>query len=554
MDESGSVTTDNQQKAEVLSRYFSSVFTVEGDEDPPVMSSDHQGPILDDIDVSPAKVRVKLLSLRPNSSSGPDSIHPRVLRESASTLSAPLSTLFRKSIDTGRLPGDWKVGEVVPIYKKGNRQSPTSYRPVSLTAVPSKVLESIIRDNLLQHLSDAGALTDAQHGFLPKKSCTSQLLEVMEDWSAAVESGEPVDVAYLDFAKAFDSVPHRRLLGKLHAYGIRGKLLDWISAFLIDRRQRVVIQGSKSEWVPVTSGIPQGSVLGPTLFTVFVNDMPQQVLSCIKLFADDTKLYCPVTGGVADLQADIDALVNWSKKWLLPFNSTKCRVMHIGRQNPGHAYMLDGEPMQVVREEKDLGILIDDELKFHKQTAASISKASQMLAVVRRSFANLDESTLPLLYRSLVRPFLEYGNAIWGPFGKVDQKNLERVQRRATRMVNSVRHLEYPDRLRRLKIPSLYYRRRRGDMITVYQMLQGGMEVNHDMFLTRNNAERTRGHQWKLEKPSARSLTRRNTFSTRIINDWNSLPASMVSASSVNQFKARLDQHWVTLMYIIPDQ
>ena len=195
--------------------------------------------------------------------------------------------------------------------------------------------------------------------------------------------------------------------------------------------------------------------------------------------------------------------------------------------------------------EKDLGILCDNELKFHEQTAAAISKASQMLAVVWRSFANLDESTLPLLYLPVVRPLLEYGNAIWGPFGKIDQECLERVQRRATRM-----HLEYPERLQRLGIPSLYYRRRRGDMITIYQMLYRGMAVNPDMFLTRNNAERTRGHQWKLEKPSARLMTRRNNFNTRVISDWNSLPASMESASSVNQFKAGLDRHWANLMYI----
>ena len=160
---------------------------------------------------------------------------------------------------------------------------------------------------------------------------------MMEDWSAVIEDGEPVDVAYLDFAKAFDSVPHKRLIGKLHAYGIRGRVLDWIAAFLLDRRQRVVIQDSKSEWAPVTSGIPQGSVLGPTLFTLFVNDMPQQVSSCVKLFADDTKLYRRVTNGSAELQADIDALVKWSKEWLLPFNNTKCRVMHLGRRNPEHS-------------------------------------------------------------------------------------------------------------------------------------------------------------------------------------------------------------------------
>ena len=554
LDERGTLTSNSQAKAEILSRYFSSVFTVESNDDPPTVNCDYNGPLLDDIDVAPDKVRAKLASLRPNSSSGPDNIHPRVLCESPDSLSVPLSILFRKSIDAGRLPADWKVGEVVPIYKKGDRQRPASYRPVSLTAVPSKVLESIVRDNLLNHLSESGLLNDAQHGFLPKRSCTSQLLEVMEDWSGAIEDGEPVDVAYLDFAKAFDSVPHKRLLGKLHAYGIRGRLLDWIAAFLLDRRQRVVIQGSKSEWAPVTSGIPQGSVLGPTLFTLFVNDMPQQVSSCVKLFADDTKLYRRVTNGSTELQADIDALVKWSKEWLLPFNSTKCRVMHLGRRNAEHPYLLDGASIQEVREERDLGVVVDDELKFHQQTAAAIAKASQMLAVVRRSFANLDEVTLPLLFKTVVRPFLEYGNTIWGPFGKVDQKRLERVQRRATRMVEAVRHLEYPERLHKLGMPTLYYRRRRGDMITVYQLLHGGMAVDPETFLKRNCSEQTRGHPWKLRKPRASSLTRRNMFSTRVVNDWNSLPASVVSAQSINQFKARLDKHWASLMYDISNQ
>ena len=317
-------------------------------------------------------------------------------------------------MEAGRLSADWKAGEVIPIYKKGDRQNPASYRPVSLTAVPSKVLESIVRDNLLNHLTEAGLLSEAQHGFLPGRSCTSQLLEVMEDWSAAVENGEQVDVVYLDFAKAFDSVPHLRLISKLHTYGIRGKLLKWIAAFLLGRRQRVVIEGSKSDWKPVTSGIPQGSVLGPTLFTLFVNDMPQQVSGCIKLFADDTKLYRRVSGKDGALQTDIDALVTWSKKWLLPFNENKCRVMHIGGSNSEHSYLLNGTALGKVREEKDLGIIIDDQLKFHQQTAAAISKASQMLAVVRRSFATLDEFTLPLLYKSMVRPFLEYGECNLG--------------------------------------------------------------------------------------------------------------------------------------------
>ena len=314
-----------------------------------------------------------------------------------------------------------------------------------------------------------------------------------------------------------------------------------------------MIQGSKSAWAPVTSGISQGSVLGPTLFTIFVNDMPAQVTNSIKLFADDTKLNCRMPDGGASLQVDIDALVKWSEKWLLPFNVSKCRVMHIGSHNPEQLYTLNGAPVEAVAEERDLGVVIDRQLKFHTQTAAAVSKASQMLAVVRRSFANIDETTLPLLFKSMVRPFLEYGNTIWGPFGKTDQKQPERVQRRATRMVKAIRHQPYQERLRLLELPSLYYRRRRGDMVTVYQLLHGGMDVEPERFLRRNESEQTRGHRWKLQKPRARTFTRRNAFSTRIVNDWNSLPPSVVAAETVNTFKNRLDKHWTNIMFEIPN-
>ena len=175
-----------------------------------------------------------------------------------------------------------------------------------------------------------------------------------------------------------------------------------------------------------------------------------------------------------------------------------------------------------------------------------------MLAVIRRSFANIDQFTLPLLFKTMVRPFLEYGNTIWGPFSKTDQKAVERVQRRATRMVAAIKHLPYPDRLRRLGLPSLVYRRRRGDMVTVYQLIHGGMDVPENTFLRRNDSERTRGHQWKLHKPRAKTLTRRNAFSTRIVNNWNRLPETVVSAKSLNAFKAQLDRHWASSMFDCP--
>ena len=208
-DQNGGVATTNQTKADVLSSFFSSVFTVEDTEILPTLPGSFEGNALEDVDVSPQIVEAKLAALRPTSSPGPDEIRPRVLREAASALAGPVSALFRKSINESRLPAEWKTGEVIPIYKKGDRRNPASYRPVSLTAIPSKVLESIVRDNLLEHFASTGLLHDAQHGFLPRRSCSSQLMEAIEDWSAAVEAGDPVDIAYLDFSKAFDSVPHQ---------------------------------------------------------------------------------------------------------------------------------------------------------------------------------------------------------------------------------------------------------------------------------------------------------------------------------------------------------
>ena len=459
---------------------------------------------------------------------------------------------------------------MTPIYKKGSRQDPASYRPVSLTSVPSKVLESLIRDKIIQHMSESGLLHPAQHGFLPRRSCATQLIEVLEDWNRALDAGESVDVAYLDFSKAFDSVPHQRLLHKLQVYGIRGKLLQWVKAFLTERSQRVVVQGARSQWSPVLSGIPQGSVLGPTLFIIFVNDLPAQLQGSVKLFADDTKLYSLVGSSAPDgrstmhslvrsmaegrssMQADLDSLGDWSRRWLLPFNATKCKIMHLGSATPRLSYLLNDVALHEVDHEKDLGIIMGQELKFRKQTAAAAAKASQMLAVVKRSFALIDVYTLPLLFKTLVRPHLEYGNIAWGPFLKTDQRRLEQVQRRATRLVPDLKPRPYEERLRILKLPSLYYRRRRGDMITVYQLFHGGISLEAEGLLKRARYHATRGHAWKLEKPRVRTAHCKHTFSVRVVSEWNSLPAQVVSAPTLSLFKAKLDEHWGHLMYSTP--
>ena len=553
----GALSRTDSDKAEVLARFFSSVFTMEDGSNIPRRNVPWEGPTLETVDLTPAMVKKKLERLKTSTAPGPDGIPSKVLRELAAALCAPICALFRKSLVGGSIPEEWKQGTVVPIFKGGDRQEPSNYRPVSLTSVLCKVLESLVRDCLMDFLEVTGQLHSAQHGFLPGRSCATQLLTAMENWMQQLEAGEAVDVAYLDFRKAFDAVPHKLLLQKLHDLGVRGVLLKWIESFLSGRSLRVRMNGTLSNRISVVSGVPQGSVLGPALFLVFVNDLPEQVKGHILMFADDAKLYGNpgqlMTPAVnPQMQVDLEAMADWSASWQLPFNLKKCKVLHLGRCNPRQQYFLQDAPISEVSEERDLGVIIDEELKFRKHAATAVSKANQILGIIRRSFELLDSVTLPLLFKTLVRPHLEYGNIIWGPFNKEDQRLVERVQRRATRLVPDVRQLPYQDRLRKLRLPSMLYRRRRGDVIMIFMLMNGLLKMNKEDFFQRAASASTRGHPMKVAKPRASSRARRNHWSVRAINDWNSLPTHVVLASSLDTFKNRLDEHWSCYKYDIP--
>ena len=388
-----------------------------------------------------------------------------------------------------------------------------------------------------------------QHGFVPLRDCMTNLLMCMEKWTAILEGEDSVDVIYTDFSKAFDSVPHQRLLRKLESMGFSGNILQWIRSFLSNRSQRVRVEDEFSSWKPVKSGIPQGSVLGPILFVIFINDMPEVVQNLCELFADDAKLFRKVHLRDEDsnkaMQIDIDALVAWSKKWQLPFNVGKCKCLHIGQSNPCWKYKMEGRILDDVEEEKDLGVVIDKDLKFHQQTASAVKKANMALGLIKKSFAFLDDQMLPLLYKSLVRPHLEYGNVIWGPFYKGDAQKVERIQRRATKGVPGLSSLTYEERLRHLKLPSLQHRRRRGDMIMTYKIVTGKVNLDREDFFSFAQNQTNRGsHPYKLGKPKAVKEVRRNTFSTRVVNDWNNLPKDAVLAETTNEFKCKLDAYW----------
>ena len=551
--EDGSLTQTYEEQAQVLNMFFSSVFTEEDLSQIPILENRQENDPMANIHITPEMVLKKLKALKNTKSAGPDKIHPRILKETAEVICVPLSMIFNKSIQEGHVPQGWKDAHVTALHKKGNKSNPGNYRPISLTAVCGKIMESLIRDNIVTYMLENGLFADQQHGFVPNRSCITQLLCVMEDWTKWLDSGNCIDSIFLDFQKAFDSVPHERLLAKLEAYGIIGETASWIRSFLKNRRQKVVVENGKSDWVNVISGIPQGSVLGPTLFVIFINDLPDVVTSTIQIFADDTKIYRTVNdiGDTTYLQEDLHKLQLWSTKWQLNFNAKKCKVMHLGHRNANVEYAMNGTTLDIVTEEKDLGVIIDKELKFHKHVSASVSKANQILGIVKRTFETLDIELLPLVYKCQVRPHLEYGNAIWHPRYVADIKKVESVQRRATKIIPELRDKPYQERLQSLKLYSMEYRRKRGDMIQTYKILKKTDRIDSIKFFTQSNYKGTRNHSMKLFKPRFESELRKHAFSQRVIDDWNSLTENIVISESLSIFKGRLDKHWKTKWYKI---
>ena len=405
---------------------------------------------------------------------------------------------------------------------------------------------------MMKHMTDHALLSNQQYGFIEGRSTTLQLLTVLDDWTSYLDQGKTIDVVYCDFRKAFDKVPHRRLLEKVKAYGFRGKLLEWLTDFLLGRHQRVFINNSFSDWSEVRSGIPQGSVLGPMLFVLYVNDLPNAVSSSsVFLFADDLKMYHPIQDPCdqQELQSDISKVQKWTEDSLLELHPEKCVTMTVhtrGHQAHQQTYTLgQAQPLKKVEKEKDIGVTVDSQLKFQEHLQEKINKANRLLGVIWRTFEYKDEEIMVSLYKSLIRPHLEYANQAWAPHLRKDIESLESVQRRATRMIPGMKDLDYHERLQHLNLPTLAYRRLRGEMIELYKMTHGLYEDHliGDRIQPANSTN-TRGHSLKLKVQGARLDLRKHSFFVRAIEPWNHLSEYVVQAPSIAAFERRLDQLW----------
>ena len=543
----GQVTDSDLETANVMNNAFQSVFVKENVTDPlPTFQSDYEGPIIDEIEVETEVVEKLLKNVNVNKAMGPDGMHPKFLSECCSVIASPLVIIIKESLQEGLVPTLWKIAMVCPIFKNGSRLDPLNYRPVSLTSVICKIAEKIVRDKIVKHLEENGIISNCQHGFRQGRGTVTNLLEYMEILTKASDEQIPVDVNYLDCKKAFDTVPHKRLMAKLYGYGIQGRILKWIEGFLENRKQYVEIRGVRSDTLEVTSGVPQGSVLGPVLFLIFINDLVKELECPALLFADDAKIFVQIKSeeDIVAMERDLIKLQEWSAKWLLEFNPTKCKTMHIGHRNPNVKYEINGKELQTTEVEKDLGVYISKDLKPAHHIGVIAARANRMVGLIKRNFSYMDIEMCKTLYVSLVRPHLEYAVQSWSPYFRKDIDELEKVQRRMSKLVPELKDLSYEVRCEKLGLSTLERRRIRGDLIETFKIVHGYENVNREKFFEFADLS-TRSNNCKLKKKGQwRTVARANSFSVRVINTWNNLPENIVLAPSIGAFKHRLDEYW----------
>ena len=564
-DKHGKVQLKDEANAEILNDYFTSVFTKEKDADALIMNAatnmlfdepaedpfNYNGKTAkDNIDISSIvcdeeTVEGYLRNIDSTKSNISECVHPRILKECATSLAKPISIIYRQSLETGSVPSAWKKGSVTPLHKTGSRHDACNYRPVTITSILCRVLEKIIKRSVVDHLENINFISNEQHGFREKRSCLTNLLMNMEEITKLLDEGNMVDQIYLDFQKAFDKVPHQRLVYKLKKAGITGTLLCWIESFLTKRKQRVKINGKYSSWSDVISGVPQGSVLGPLLFILFINDLPDCLNSCsCKIFADDTKIARSANNleDVELIQQDLEQLYEWTTEWQLKFNAKKCHVIHFGRKNPHSLYHLNGTLINEVSQEKDLGIVVSDNLTAHKNVLECVKKANKTLGMIKRTFSYLNETMLAQLIKVFIRPHLEYCQQAISPTMKKDSNLIESVLRRATRLIPQLEQLDYDERLKRLNLYSMEDRILRGDLILMFRIMTDNILLSKNELFTLSNSN-TRGHRLKVSVTERfRTDTRKMFFTKRVIVPWNSLPEHVLNSLTVNEFKAKYDK------------
>ena len=546
----GTLALENFEKATLLNDFFASVFTVDNGIIPDFENIAPRGIYLSNVNFTPEKIFEKLKTLPNKKSRTPDMIPCLLYKKLALSLCEPLATIFNVSFQTGTIPSWWLTADVTPIHKKGLKSLTSNYRPVSQTCIAAKIMESTIKTELVNYLLKNKLFTRHQHGFLSNRSVSTQLLECLNEYTEAAMCKEPIDICYTDYSKAFDSVVISKLIVKLKGYGITGPLLKWLKVFLSNRKQRVVVNNTFSNYADVTSGVPQGACISGILFLVFVNDVFRVIKNVnFKMYADDLKFFIRVCFDILEpspLQEDLNNLAIWSNDWQLKLAIEKCFIMCLLKGlNPMREYFINDIKLECVDNFKDLGVIISDDLSFSKHCSVIANKGLKVCGLIFRALTTKNVKLLIKAYKTYVRPILETSSVVWSPHYLKDIACIERVQRKFTRYLFKRcfnNHPNYKTRCQKLELQSLESRRKLYDLIMCYKIIHEKIELRKEEFFKLATYNKTRSNSsLKIYKPDARIDARKFFFSNRIIDMWNNLPNEVVNAKSEKIFKIMIN-------------
>ena len=545
-------TNDPVKKANLIHEQFDSVFSNPFPKITHTFDKKDRLPNIHTIQISKPGLLKLLLNLNPNKANGPDNVPTQFLKTCAHEVVDLYHVLFQASLDQGVVPDDWKEGNIVPLYKKGDRSLPENYRPITLTSISCKILEHVVHSNIMTHLDKFNVLDDAQHGFRKKRSCISQLLTTVDDFASCLKNHQQIDAILLDFSKAFDKVDHEGLILKLEHLGIRNSLLNWVRSFLIGRKQRVLVEGNASTPTNVKSGVPQGTVLGPLFFLVYINDISKGLSpgTKIRLFADDSLLYRTIKTphDSETLQKDLNTLQNWEKKWKMEFHPGKCQTLRVTNKNQPliSTYQIHDIPIQETPSAKYLGVVIDSKLTWKEQYRNISKKCYNTLAFLRRNLPpNCPRQVREKSFTTLVRPSAEYGCQVWDPHYQTDIQLLEKIQKRGARFVTNNYQMEHGNSEKNLKTlgwKTLEERRLQLKMTTFKKAQLNLLDLPLDNLKPKTRQTRQGGDGLSFHRPFSPVNSHMNSFFPHVTQIWNKLPVEARNSTDIDFFTKVLNQ------------
>ena len=469
--------------AEMLADQYSKVFSKPKEplstaED--IFDGENPTQCLQDIDFTEDDIVKAIGEISPTAAAGPDRFPAILLKQCKTVLAKPLCIIWRKSLDAGHVPSILKSAHIIPIHKGGCRGTPKNYRPIALTSHLIKIFEKVIRNNLVEYMEKYGLFNPTQHGFRFGRSCVSQLLSHYDQILDHLEAGGNVDVIYIDFAKAFDKVDFGITLQKLHSLGITGKVGTWIYSFLTNRKQTVLVNGSRSRPTDVKSGVPQGSVLGPLLFLILIGDIDRDLAKAfLSSFADDTRIGCHISSleDSTTFQDDLQAVYNWTAENNMELHGDKFECLRYGpNEDIKEATSYSSNTGNIINEKdmvRDLGVMMHKSGNFSQHIAHIVAAAKRQCGWILRTFNTRETAPLLILWKSLVQSKLEYCSQLWCPLKTGDIQAIEMVQRSFLRKLSCTGHMSYWEQLKSLQLYSLERRRERYRIIYVWRILEG---------------------------------------------------------------------------------